>query len=277
MASITNSLFPISPATNRTQQFTTAGRKRRPIDPPGEEACNGKCYTSSTSQLLSLKGAQFGQPPNKRTRTVDSSLEMLSLGAADPPGYFCYQSSTNSHNRIASNDVHINQLVDFQPRPPAAGAKSNDTTSTASTTTTNNKRPYTNGTAQVPNPLSNKRMQQCRRMEQSSSGITDTGNSDMSLEGSDMYSDDESLGSSSSSGSVSESSIRNSMYQVVFGRMKGSSAGGSGATYDIVDAKIEDLIRRSRMEAVLKSTREKEKKDPPKEEAEDSIKSMDIG
>lgn len=260
MASITNSFFPVSPTLNRTHQFTSPGRKRRPVDPPGEEACNGTCYTSP---LLSPKGSESGQPPNKRTRTVDSSLEMLSLGAADPPGYLSHQTFPK--------DVRKNQMVDLQP---SAEGKSNDTTSTSSTMTIIDKRASASANIHFLNSPTNKRMQQFRQMELSSSGITDADNSEMSLEGSDMYSDDESI--DSSSGSVSESSIRNSMYQVVFGRMKGSGSGGPGARYDIVDAKIEDMIRRSRIEAVLKSCKEKLNKDPPEDHNGDSAKRMDI-
>ena len=74
---------------------------------------------------------------------------------------------------------------------------------------------------------------------------------------------------------VSESSIRNAMYQLVFGRWSppsplGSTVGGVGGgggggggvvgavsavgRYDVVDSKIEDLIRRSRLEAVFGSS-----------------------
>ena len=70
---------------------------------------------------------------------------------------------------------------------------------------------------------------------------------------------------------VSESSIRNAMYQLVFGRLSmhstiGSGGVGGGGTvggsskYDAVDSKIEDLIRRSRLEATIKGRKEKEKK-----------------
>ena len=97
----------------------------------------------------------------------------------------------------------------------------------------------------------------------------------MSLEGSDIN-DDDSL--DSSSGSISESSIRNSMYQVVFGRMKGSRNVIGDASYDAVDRKIEDLIRRSRIEAVLKSsTSSEKKKDSSEEDTDNSTKSMDLG
>ena len=69
---------------------------------------------------------------------------------------------------------------------------------------------------------------------------------------------------------VSESSIRNAMYQLVFGRLSmhstiGGGVGGGGSTiggsskYDAVDSKIEDLIRRSRLEATIEGRREKER------------------
>jgi hypothetical protein len=276
MASITNSVFPISPVPSKTQQsYSTSGRKRRsPIDPPGEDACNETYYASPTSPLMSLKEAALGQPPNKRTRTVDNSLEMLSLRAADPPGHYSFQIDAIPIADRSIADVHMNQTVESQPIKPVGANVTNDTTSSTSTMTTSNIRPSANVTLQSRYLSTNDRMQQCRRMDQSSSGITDAGNSEMSLEGSDMYNDDESL--DSSSGSVSESSIRNSMYQVVFGRMKGIGSGGNGANYDFVDAKIEDLIRRSRMEAVLKSTKDKQTSSL-EEDTDNSTKSMDLG
>lgn len=70
---------------------------------------------------------------------------------------------------------------------------------------------------------------------------------------------------------ISESSIKSAMYQLVFGRWRppsplthvggansggtiGGSSGGGGTVvgrYDAVDSKIEDMIRRSRLEAVI--------------------------
>jgi hypothetical protein len=74
---------------------------------------------------------------------------------------------------------------------------------------------------------------------------------------------------------ISESSIKSAMYQLVFGRWRppsplgigggtnsnGINIGGSGGSgsgtvvgrYDAVDSKIEDMIRRSRLEAVIRS------------------------
>ena len=62
------------------------------------------------------------------------------------------------------------------------------------------------------------------------------------------------------------------MYQLVFGRRKanalpsltnGNYSSGTNSnigpgTYDVVDTKIEDLIRRSRLEATIKSRQKKE-------------------
>jgi hypothetical protein len=74
---------------------------------------------------------------------------------------------------------------------------------------------------------------------------------------------------------ISESSIKSAMYQLVFGRWRppsplthvgggknsnGTISGGSGGgsvvgRYDAVDSKIEDMIRRSRLEAVIRSSK----------------------
>lgn len=240
MASITNSLFPISSTPNsRSKQYAISGRKRRPVDPPGEEACNGTCYAPVPSALTS-------PPSNKRMKTVDDNLEMLSLRAADPPGHY------------SQRGVKANTMVDSQPPAPSWEINASNINHTAPSSMS------TCMTMNCKHPV-------CHRpLHQSTSGI-----SDMSLEGSDIN-DDDSL--DSSSGSVSESSIRNSMYQVVFGRMKGSRNAIGDASYDAVDRKIEDLIRRSRIEAVLKSsTSSEQKKDGSGVDLGNSTKSMDLG
>jgi hypothetical protein len=271
MASITN-LFQVGPTpNNKAQQYAITSRKRRPVDPPGEEACNEKCYVSVASPTISPSGTFLtGQPVNKRIRTVDDSLEALSLRATDPPGYYSSQNQGGilSNNEKTYSNQSTHQMVDLQLQSNGATTSSTST----STVAASNKRLDSNGTSNQNLPIS-KRMQMCRNLDQSSSGMTDTGNSEMSLEGSDIYSDDESL--DSSSGSVSESSIQNSMYQVVFGRMKGSGSGGI-SNYDVVDAKIEDLIRRSRMEAVLKCKKEETVNDKG-DDTENSMKSMELG
>ena len=73
---------------------------------------------------------------------------------------------------------------------------------------------------------------------------------EMSIDDSDRESDS----------SVSEGSIRNAMYQLVFGRLNNPPSslndGGActaGRCYDSVDSKIEDMIRRSRLEAAIRS------------------------
>jgi len=70
-----------------------------------------------------------------------------------------------------------------------------------------------------------------------------------------------------SDGSISEGSIRNAMYQLVFGRRNPPLSPNAPASYDAVDSKIEDLIRRSRLEAVIKSQRK---------ESEDLATDMDM-
>ena len=244
MASITNSFFPISSTPNsQSKQYAISGRKRRPVDPPGEEACSRTCYAPSLTS----------PPSNKRMKTVDDTLEMLSLRAADPPGHY-------SQRGIKSSiDVSANTMVDSQ-QPPAPSCEID---------ASNNNHATTSSMSTGKTIICNQPVPQ-RPLQQSTSGI-----SDMSLEGSDIN-DDDSL--DSSSGSISESSIRNSMYQVVFGRMKGSRNVIGDASYDAVDRKIEDLIRRSRIEAVLKSsTSNEKKKDSSGEDTDNSTKSMDLG
>ena len=276
MASITNSIFPITPTPNNmAQQCRSNTRKRRPIDPPGEDASNGNYYSSSAPFLSSPVANKSDQPATKRIRTVDHSFDALSLRAADPPGFYSSNLGTKLPEAQIDGDEHFDVMAERKPAASGCVAVNDGTTSSTSTAQTNNKRPVSNIAVQYQQLPTSKKMQQLRRLDQSSTGLSDTGNSEMSLEGSDTYSDDESLDGScdGSCGSVSESSIRNSMYQVVFGRMKGSPT--NGATYDYVDSKIEDLIRRSRMEAVLKS--KNQKNDNTEEQTDDSAKSMDLG
>lgn len=272
MASVTNSIFPITPTRNEmAQPCHSSTRKRRPVDPPGEDACDKHCYSWVAPFTSSPAASKSHQPATKRMRTVDHSLEALSLRAADPPGFYSSNNNMGTESRDAKVDGgrHLDNMAGRKSPTLACVAAFNDSTaSSTSTVQTHNKRPVSNMTMQNQQIPTNNRMQQLRRLDQSS-GLSDTGNSEMSLEGSDTYSDDESVDSSS----VSESSIRNSMYQVVFGRMKGSPM--NGTKYDYVDSKIEDLIRRSRMEAVLKTKNQKEH--DTEEKTDDSTKSMDIG
>lgn len=67
---------------------------------------------------------------------------------------------------------------------------------------------------------------------------------------------------------ISESSIKSAMYQLVFGRWRPPSplthvggtdsnggGGAGGGRYDAVDSKIEDMIRRSRLETVIRNSK----------------------
>ena len=241
---------------------------------------------------MALAGTVLGEkPPNKRMKTVDHFLDSLTLRAADPPGH-----SSKSVRDVESNEMGLHGVMHNPPTTDmklathncivpsnyAVRSTKDASTSCASTVTTTNKRPnLTDNHSFTQVQLQSKRQQQYSQRDPSTSGLSDTGNSEMSLEGSDI--DDCSIDSSSSSGSVSESSIRNAMYQVVFGRRKGygsCSGGGNcggGRMYDVVDSKIEDLIRRSRMEALVKSCKEKEGKRKGHEGDDDDVeRGMDL-
>lgn len=260
----TNSLFDPS----RQQRVAMISRKRRPVDPPEEGVSNNvESYAhlmpSLSTHMTANPIAFRANPPNKRMRTVDNCLESLSLRPADPPGHYKGLKNNEPMGTKEDGDEHINQLVHMNLAPTNgtevayfAGSMNDAPTSCASTIATANKRSI----LEQPTPLqqqqfTNEKKQQYRRREQSSSGISDTGNSEMSLEGSEI--DSGSSIDSFSVGSVSESSIRNAMYQVVFGRRGNSGSVGGSSNYDVVDCKIEDLIRRSRMEAAIKCEKEK--------------------
>jgi len=93
------------------------------------------------------------------------------------------------------------------------------------------------------------------------------------IEGDIIDNDDDDECNNSVCSAISESSIKSAMYQLVFGRWRppsplthvgGTNSGGTNGTsgggtvvgrYDAVDSKIEDMIRRSRLEAVIRSSK----------------------
>jgi hypothetical protein len=92
-----------------------------------------------------------------------------------------------------------------------------------------------------------------------SNTMNDIDNNEMAMDESDRESDS----------SVSESSLKNAMYQLVFGRRNpvslNGTGGGAGGKYDVVDSKIEDLIRRSRLEAAIKNQKNANEEESPME------------
>ncbi|KAL7543742.1 hypothetical protein ACHAXR_013054 [Thalassiosira sp. AJA248-18] len=258
---------------------TRSGRKRRPpIDP--EE-------TGSVATTPYI-GVGIVGPHAKRPRTIDDVLGSLSLRPPDPPGNsFCLKRKSG----------HGGMEEDATGRSAKMGRSS--VTGCASTSTSideskncgdgNSLEPSgrkgsspTNVTSELDDPPMQQQQQctscaqpkndcQCQQNNQEaappkSAFSENNNNNEMAI---DDGSDHESCDSS-----VSEGSIRNAMYQLAFGRMNhhhpplllsGSSsvAAGCGGRYDAVDAKIENLIRRSRMEAVIKS----QKKESEEEES----------
>lgn len=299
MASITNSLFPpinARPNSRAEAPFPFAPaphRKRRPVDPPEEgPTFHDSEYYASPYDVTSLSGTVLAaQPPNKRMRTVDNFLDSLTLRASDPPGHYSKRIGDLGSNEMMGDYAMYNNHTQNAKRATSNGiepssyamATNDASTSCASTVTTDNKRPKaTQDQSYRQMKFNNEAQLQYYQRGQSASGISGTGNSEMSLEGSDIDADDDgSIDSSSSSESVSESSIRKAMYQVVFGRRMGYSSCavngncGGGRIYDAVDSKIEDLIRRSRLEAVIQSTKEKGGK-RKEDESESVEKSMDL-
>eukprot|EP00804_Cyclotella_cryptica_P029844 CCRYP_010749-RA/>CCRYP_010749-RA protein AED:0.19 eAED:0.19 QI:0/-1/0/1/-1/1/1/0/302 len=301
MASITNSLFPSfhSRPKGRTEAAfpfaAVPNRKRRPIDPPEEGMTfnDSECYASPSNAMESTETMVGAKSPNKRMRTVDTFLDSLTLRAADPPGRYSKRMGDTQINDEGGHGTVFNHPTatmehatsnSILPSYCALRTKNDASISCASTMTTSNKRPNRTENESFPQlPFNkNKKQYQYSQREQSTSGLSDTGNSEMSLEGSDIDSDCSIDSSSSSTGSVSESSIRNAMYQVVFGRRKvysscgGNGNCGGGRMYDVVDSKIEDLIRRSRMEAVINCCKEKKDDERKDDDGDDVEKGMDL-
>ena len=264
---------------------TCIGQKRRiPIDPDGHHGA------SQYDDKISYSSQQ--QPSAKRPRTIDDVIGSLSLRAPDPPGNFSGSKRKNDGDVMSYYDnadmqppyakVPRSELVSsvngsdnstnqqHQPMEPLGrkGDPSNSAASELFQNSTNqldqqsiskNNAYYTATTSSTSQLQHN----ECMRRQSSSDMRED---STMSIDGSN---------DSDCDSSVSESSIRNAMYQVVFGRQNSmnnphispsllTANGSSGdanaygsSTYDTVDSKIEDLIRRSRLQATIKSQKEK--------------------
>lgn len=226
---------PSIATTERSQlqfQFPPANiKRRRSVDPPEEGAAasaGGHEYTSSNERS------------NKRIKTVDDAVGSLSLHASDPPGNsFCRDPTVVERQKVdvgaaaapfAQLKVTDNDVLPMRvsgPIPPTQCDQEREQTMSFQRRTSN--------------------LSDMEDIDPEMSQHRSTSNlSGMSIEDSDPESDS----------SVSESSIRNAMYQVVFGRRNLSGGSGVGGRYDVVDSKIEDLIRRSRMEAAIKSQKE---------------------
>lgn len=257
MTSITTSPNHPLTTTNAFHEGNWSGKKRRPIDP--EE-------TGSAAKTLPYD-SEIVQPQAKRARTIDDVLSSLSLHAPDPPGNFSCNKRTHNDNdsgvevesgrspkmarsgdsaspfNKGENNGHGNSAVNQQQMDPTGIREDSPTNITS---------------RQIFDPST----------QQITSGASPSGQAgcnDTSVDDSDCESN------SSVASSVSEGSIRNAMYQLVFGRrnpqpsLNGSV--GCGQRYDKVDTKIEEMIRRSRLEAAIKSK---------KKENEEAARGMDI-
>mmetsp|Transcript_11472 Transcript_11472/g.24478 ORF Transcript_11472/g.24478 Transcript_11472/m.24478 type:complete len:271 (+) Transcript_11472:30-842(+) len=255
MASITRSPIRAPIITNSMEGGKwSRSRKRRPIDP------------EETGSVPSAPYA-YGQPNAKRPRTIDDVLGSLSLRASDPPGNsFCCKrkseeigvedgpSTKVARSSVAGASSSSSSVVDERIEQIAVGRQLDPE---------GRKGDY-------PTNASSELLNSSALRAQPKNGLVPTiSASGINVDIDEMAVDD--IGHESDS-SVSESSIRNAMYQLVFGRRnpplpRSISAGGGCGQYDAVDSKIEDIIRRSRLQAVIKSQK--------KERSEDAASDMD--
>mmetsp|Transcript_30258 Transcript_30258/g.55593 ORF Transcript_30258/g.55593 Transcript_30258/m.55593 type:complete len:269 (+) Transcript_30258:114-920(+) len=252
MASITRSPIRAPIIANSMEGGKwSRSRKRRPIDP---------------EETGSVPSAPYGQPNAKRPRTIDDVLGALSLRASDPPGNsFCFKRKSEDIGmengpsaKVARSSVtsaSSSSIMDEQSKQIAVGQQLDPEGRKGGSPTNASWEPFNSSTSCV----------------QPNNGLVPTiSASGINVDINDTARDDISHDSDSS---VSESSIRNAMYQLVFGRRnpplpRSISAGGGCGQYDAVDSKIEDIIRRSRLQAIIKSHK--------KERNEDAASDMDM-
>ncbi|KAL7551085.1 hypothetical protein ACHAWF_014283 [Thalassiosira exigua] len=227
------------------------GRKRRPVDP------------DETGRIPSAPYDRDGVGPSvaKRPRTIDDVMGSLSLRSLDPPGN-SYCSKRKGDDGGADFD-RSSKAARYPGESPAdddgrkyhGGDESHpdrplDPSGRKGGSPTNVTSELCGPTVQMPCPSCAGLDCPCRQPgapEPSTPAGARGGSADeMVVDDSDHESSD---------GSVSEGSIRSAMYQLVFGRRNPplSVNDGSCGRYDAVDSKIEDLIRRSRLKAAVKS------------------------
>ena len=261
--SISNS--NLSAVNNEHQAYS--GQKRRPIDPPEDDV-----GTSSST----LYDSDMHQ--HKRPRTIDElglSFSRNSLSAPDPPGNYlagskrkndiedCLPKAKIPRTEESSNDMRQQEQQQNQPVDPPSDRNDISPTNVTSELYASTQPQQHDANSTNPNEHEYRR-------NSSEMSIDDDENNNNS--------DHESCDGSS----VSESSIRDAMYQLVFGRRQampsiGNGSAASGATnYDAVDNKIEQLIRRSRMEATIKGQKSQKQEDSNMDnEEEDDVMKMD--
>lgn len=220
--------------------------------------------------------SEVAGPSPKRPRTIDDVLGSLSLRPPDPPGKFACK--RKNHDRMDEDERTAKKMANPEGASslsPSADGSANDF---AHGNSADGRLPEPEGRkggspthvasdimAQPTQQSTSYVGQDSFRENSASDSIHSKANhnnndvnnsSEMPIDDSDHESD----------GSVSEGSIKNAMYQLVFGRKNLEPPGGSGGgigpgRYDAVDSKIEDLIRRSRLQAAVKSHKEEKKED----------------
>ncbi len=220
------------------------GKKRKPVDPPEEGTIDHINYYDTTNNT------------HKRQRaSPDDLFGTLSLKPPDPPAHsFCKRKKEGNDddsigNLLDGDDVRYAKLPRLQNEDDAELKKGSiqlkridddEETSLLMSSSTGNAKPDPDETQQNTSEIDN-----------------------------GMSIDDNASINSNSDGSISEGSLQRAMYQAVFGRRNTaqhqfhslpatiSLSGGNGiGCYDAVDSKIEDLIRRSRIEAEIRRRKE---------------------
>ncbi|KAL7426257.1 hypothetical protein ACHAXH_000289 [Discostella pseudostelligera] len=256
----------------------TATPIQTPIDPPEDILATDDRYYYDGSNI----NAQQQNIMHANNYDVDAIVNSLSLRPPDPPGF---NSSSLGKRKYAIDE----DGRDISPTMPASVTKKSKVA--IQSTLSNALASSSSSSALTPTTTSSSAMQHIAHLnaksgDAPSSSINnednlleeDVENEIMSIDIDDSSScsennnnDREEDQSDDNSSIVSESSIRNAMYQLVFGRLSmhsgiGSAGGGGGGSsvggvskYDAVDSKIEDLIRRSRLEATIEGRKEKER------------------
>ncbi|KAL9191488.1 hypothetical protein ACHAXT_001194 [Thalassiosira profunda] len=240
-----------------------SGRKRRPVDP--EE-------TSSLMSPAAPYDSELAGPSSKRPRTtLDDVMSSMSLRPPDPPGNF--GGKRKSEDRMEDDRSKLPRtagvLSSTGDESADAFANGSSTAVQRSQDPVGRKGGSPTNVASLHPPSAQQSTSYARQDTFRGNSTSDSNNhgnhnsNEMSIDDSDHESDS----------SVSEGSIKNAMYQLVFGRrnpvgpkptVNGNVAGGR---YDAVDSKIEDLIRRSRLQAAVNNQ---------KQERGHSNSSMDI-
>ena len=244
-------------STGFVDSFQNNHRKRRPIDPPEEG--NATFASSQTDDYADATASKRRCTARPSPPVVDDLLGMLTLKPPDPPAHsFCKRKIEIGNQRILTKiprcDDYDDELQGVMTTSKRMAGDDDQVTSQFVTLSTKPDSPSGHAAAAAATAAA-------RTADQASSEMMD--NEIMSID------DSISIDSNNSDSSISENSIRNAMYQAVFGRRRNVSQhyqfhsipgnvvnSSSGLCYDVVDNKIEELIRRSRMKAEIQSRKE---------------------